>query len=299
MATGTFGTIRPADVDQKDVEMFYSYIEDRTVIPTGVTRLNPSEMLFKLNHPEQTNRILGGLYNLRLPTTIFNQLGIYTVYIRPKEMKLKILDCGILAAKPDIKGIIIDLNTVSPDDLYRFESNGLIGYRIEYLNVSTNTTEKKVQNLYRIITSCFKVEPISDNLTNTTQKSIKYRLNENSTLVFCTVTPSTAFNLKANVFPYIGTPNQEIILTNTFFDPLAIEVEMVEHTVDTLAIGIFGNQTKDVKNGTRTYYDENNEIYKQYNEYVIKDTFNDEELYEVKEEREDIDFTQEFDRITG
>ena len=38
---------------------------------------------------------------------------------------------------------------------------------------------------------------------------------------------------------------------------------------------------------------------KQYNEYVIKDTFNDEELYEVKEEREDIDFTQEFDRITG
>jgi len=299
MATGTFGTIRPADVDQKDVEMFYSYIEDRTVIPTGVTRLNPSEMLFKLNHPEQTNRILGGLYNLRLPTTIFNQLGIYTVYIRPKEMKLKILDCGILAAKPDIKGIIIDLNTVPPDDLYRFESNGLIGYRIEYLNVSTNTTEKKVQNLYRIITSCFKVEPISDNLTNTTQKSIKYRLNENSTLVFCTVTPSTAFNLKANVFPYIGTPNQEIILTNTFFDPLAIEVEMVEHTVDTLAIGIFGNQTKDVKNGTRTYYDENNEIYKQYNEYVIKDTFNDEELYEVKEEREDIDFTQEFDRITG
>lgn len=299
MATGTFGTMRPADVDQKDVEMFYSYIEDRTVIPTGVTRLNPSEMLFKLNHPEQTNRILGGLYNLRLPTTIFNQLGIYTVYIRPKEMKLKILDCGVLAAKPDIKGIIIDLNTVPPDDLYRFESNGLIGYRIEYLNVSTNTTEKKVQNLYRIITSCFKVEPISDNLTNTTQKSIKYRLNENSTLVFCTVTPSTAFNLKANVFPYIGTPNQEIILTNTFFDPLAIEVEMVEHTVDTLAIGIFGNQTKDVKNGTRTYYDENNEIYKQYNEYVIKDTFNDEELYEVKEEREDIDFTQEFDRITG
>ena len=299
MATGTFGTIRPADVDQRDVEMFYTYIEDRTVIPTNVIRLTPSEMLFKLNHPEQTNRILGGLYNLRLPTTIFNQLGVYTVYIRPKELKLKILDCGVLAAKPDIKGIIIDLNTVPPEDLYRFESNGLIGYRIEYLNTATNVTEKKVQNLYRIVTSCFKVEPISDNLSNTTQKSIKYRLNENSTLVFCTVTPSTAFNLKANVFPYIGTPNQEIILSNTFFDPVAVEVEMVEHNAQTLAIGIFGNQAKDVKNGTRTYYNKDNEIYKQYNEYVIKDTFNDEELYEVKEERTDIDFTQEFDRITG
>lgn len=149
------------------------------------------------------------------------------------------------------------------------------------------------------MTSSFKVEPISDNLNNTTQKSIKYRLNENSTLVFCTVTPSTAFSLKPNAFPYIGSPNQEIILSNTFFDPIAVEIEMVEHTIDTLAIGIFGNQAKDVKNGTRTYYNKDNEIYKQFNEYVIKDTFNNEELFEVKEEREDIDFTQEFDRITG
>jgi hypothetical protein len=100
------------------------------------------------------------------------------------------------------------------------------------------------------------------------------------------------------VYPYIGVPNQDIILSNTFFDPITMEIEMVEHDFDTLAIGIFGNQAKDIKNGTRTYYDTENEIYKQYNEYVIKDTFNDEELYEVKEEKTDIDFTQEFDRIT-
>lgn len=298
MATGTFGIIRPADVDTRDIESFYTYIKDRTEIPSSVIRLNPDEILFKLDHPETPNRILGGLYNLRLPTTTFNQLGIYTVYIRPKEIPLKILDCGVLAAKPDIKGIIIDLNTVPAEDLYRFENNGLVGYRIEYLN-TINSTERKVQNLFRIITSCFRVEPISDNLTSTTQKSIKYRINENSTLVFCTVTPSTAFNLKPNVYPYIGVPNQDIILSNTFFDPVTIELEMVEHDFDTLAIGIFGNQAKDIKNGTRTYYDSENEIYKQFNEYVIKDTFNDEELYEVKEEKTDIDFTQEFDRIKG
>lgn len=297
MATGTFGIVRPADVDTRDVESFYTYIKDRTEVPSSVIRLNPDEILFKLDHPETPNRILGGLYNLRLPTTTFNELGIYTVYIRPKEISLKILDCGVLAAKPDIKGIIIDLNTVPAEDLYRFENNGLVGYRVEYLN-TTNSTERKVQNLFRIITSCFRVEPISDNLTSTTQKSIKYRINENSTLVFCTLTPSTAFNLKPNVYPYIGVPNQDIILSNTFFDPITMEIEMVEHDFDTLAIGVFGNQAKDIKNGTRTYYDSENEIYKQYNEYVIKDTFNDEELYEVKEEKEDIDFTQEFDRIT-
>jgi hypothetical protein len=297
MATGTFGIVRPADVDTRDIESFYTFIKDRTEVPSTVIRLNPDEILFKLDHPETPNRILGGLYNLRLPTTTFNQLGIYTVYIRPKEISLKILDCGVLAAKPDIKGIIIDLNTVPAEDVYRFENNGLVGYRLEYLN-TTNTTERKVQNLFRIITSCFRVEPITDNLTSTTQKSIKYRINENSTLVFCTVTPSTAFNLKPNVYPYIGVPNQDIILSNTFFDPITMEIEMVEHDFDTLAIGIFGNQAKDIKNGTRTYYDTENEIYKQYNEYVIKDTFNDEELYEVKEEKTDIDFTQEFDRIT-
>lgn len=299
MATGTFGTIRPADIDVRDVESYYSYIKDRTVIPTNVVRLNPSEILFKLDHPEQTNRILGGLYNLRLPTTIFNQLGIYTVYLRPKEMKIKILDCGVLSAKPDIKGIIIDLNTVPAEDLYRFENNGLIGYRVEYLNTSTNTSEKKIQNLFRIITSCFKVEPVTDNLNSTTQKSIKYRINENSTLVFCTLTPSTAFALKPNTFPYIGVPNQDIILTNTFFDPITMELEMVENDFDTLAIGIFGNQTKNIQNGTRTYYDKENEIYKQFNEYVIKDDISQSTLYEVKEERTDIDFTQEFQAITG
>jgi hypothetical protein len=156
-----------------------------------------------------------------------------------------------------------------------------------------------VQNLFRIVTSCFRVEPISDNLNTTTQKSIKYRLNDASTLLFCTVTPSTAFNVKPSAFPYIGVPNQEIIISNTYFDPVALELELVEHDIDTLAIGIFGNQAKNIQNGTRTYYNNDNEIYKQFNEYVIKDDFTNENLYEVKENRTDIDFTQEFNIITG
>lgn len=297
MATGNYGNIRPADISVTDVEAFYVFSSNRTEVPSVPVRLTATEILEKIDHPEDTNRILGGLYTLKLPTTIFNQKGIYTVYIRPKEIKINILDCGILAAKPDIKGIIFDLSTAAPEDVFRFQNNGLIGYRVEYLNSDSNVTEKKIQNLFRIITSNFKVEPITDNLNNTTQKSVKYRINENSTLVFCTVSPSTSFTVKPNSFPFIGNPNQEVILTNTFFNPVALEIELVENDIDTLAIGIFGNQTKDLKTGTHTYYNEDDEIYKQFNEYVIKDTFSDEQLYEVKEEKTDIDFTQEFDRI--
>lgn len=297
MATGNFGNIRPSDAAIEDMEAFYTYSPDRITLPSAPLRLNVTEVLEQINHPEDTNRIMGGLYTLKLPSTIFSEKGIYTISIRPKEIKLRILDCGILSAKPDIKGLIFDLQNISPADVSKFENNGLIGYRIEYLNPNSNVSEKKIRNLFRIITSNFKVEPITDNLNNTTQKSIKYRINENSTLVFCTVSPSTAYSLKPNSFPFIGNPNQEVILTNTFFNPTTLEIELVEHDFDTLAIGIFGNQAKDLKTGVHTYYNPDNEIYKQFNEYVIKDNFTNEDLFEVKENKEDIDFTQEFDRI--
>ena len=297
MPTGNYGIVRPADVGVNDVEMFYTFTTDRTVIPTAPVKLNPSEILSKIDHPNEVNRIIGGLYNLRLPTNIFNKKGFYALYIRPKEINATIVDCGVLSVRPDIRGILFNLDNVSAEDVYRFENNNLVGYRIEYLNVNANNQEKKIQNLFRIITSNFKVEPVSESLTNTTQKSIKYRLNDNSTLVFCTLTPSSPFTLKPNVVPFIGVPNQKVIITNTFFDPIMVDLELSEHNFDTLAIGIFGNQTKNIQNGTHTYYNENNEIYKQFNEYVIKEEFTNTSLYEVKEEKSDIDFTQQFDSI--
>ena len=128
---------------------------------------------------------------------------------------------------------------------------------------------------------------------------MKYRLNDNSSLVFCTVTPSSAPSVKPNAVPFIGTPNQEVYLIPTFFDEVNIELELTEHDFDTLAIGLFGNQTKSVADGVRTYYDENNEIYKQFSEYVIKDDVGEEKLYEVKEEKETIDFSKDFNNISN
>jgi hypothetical protein len=299
MATGVFGTKRSADFRVQDCEIFYTYSTDRATNTTEVLTLNPAQVLEKLDDPTDSGLILGGLYNLILPTSIFNKKGFYNIVIRPKRLRLRITDCGVLSSKPDIRGVLFDLSSVPAEDVSKFENGSLIGYRIEYVTTNTASDEKKIQNLFRIITSNNKVEPVSENLNNTNQKSVKYRLNDNSTLVFCTVTPSSSPSVRPNAVPFIGLPNQEVFLIPTIFDPIHLEIELVEHDFDTLAIGLFGNQTKAVADGTRTYYNENNQIYKQFTEYVIKDDVGAEKLYEVKEEKETIDFSKDFNNISN
>jgi Mg2+ and Co2+ transporter CorA len=113
-----------------------------------------------------------------------------------------------------------------------------------------------------------------------------------------TITPSSSPSTRPNVIPFIGQPGQKIILTNTFVNPTTIEIDMVEHDASTLAHALYGNQTKAITPGIYTIYDENNQIYKQYNLYEIKDEFS-ETLYEVREERTDIDETLGLDNITN
>ena len=73
---------------------------------------------------------------------------------------------------------------------------------------------------------------------------------------------------------------------------------MVEHDATTLSYALYGNQTKAVTPGIYTIYDNNNNIYKQFNLYEIKDDLND-TLYEVRQNKTDIDQTLNFDTITG
>ena len=62
---------------------------------------------------------------------------------------------------------------------------------------------------------------------------------------------------------------------------------------------MYGNQTKSMDDGIYTVYDSDNNIYKQYNLYEIKDQFNN-LLYEVKQDRGDnIDFSKNFSNITS
>lgn len=301
MAIGSYGTIRPADVSPEDVEIILNYTPSRDETDNFVlTKLDAPSILRPYFNNADTGgnaniEILGGLYNLRLPAEQFNRIGIYTLFIRPVQIRTTILDCGVLSALPNVRGLIIDLNAVPTQYRNKFVNQGLVGFRIEYLN----SDGSKVPNFFRIITSSFFCEPVVQNLTNTSQKAIRYRYTDSSTnLIFCTLSPSSAPTNKPNAIPYIGQPNQNIIISHTYFNPLTLDIEIAEHDFSTLAIALFGNQTKSIDDGIYTLYDSDNNIYKQYNLYEIRDQFN-ELLYEVRQDRGDnIDFSKNFTNIT-
>jgi len=302
MAKGTYGTIRPSDVSPADVEILLNYTPSRDVTNNfQLSKLNASTLLTPYFHNSQTGgnagvEILGGLYNLRLPATTFNALGIYTLYIRPIEIRTKITDCGILSALPNVKGLVIDISNVAAEYRDKFVNQGLVGYRVEYLQPNG----AKIPNFFRIITSSFYCEPVTQTTTNTSTNTVRYQyVNGVTNLIFCTLSPSSAPSVKPNATPFIGQPDQNIIITNTFFNPMTLEIEMVEHDISTLAIGIFGNQTKSINDGVYTMYDSSNNIYKQYNLYEIRDQFN-QLLYEVRQDRgNNIDFSKNFANITA
>ena len=301
MATGTYGTIRPADVSPEDVEIILNYTPSRDETDNFVlTKLDAPSILKPYFNNAATGgnanvEILGGLYNLTLPSDVFNRIGIYTLYIRPAQIRTTILDCGVLSALPNVKGIVIDLNAVPSQYRNKFVNQGLVGFRVEYLN-SDGT---KIPNFFRLITSSFFCEPVLQNLTNTSQKAIRYRYTDtNTNIIFCTLSPSSSPTNKPNATPFIGQPDQSIIISNTFFNPITLDIELAEHDFSTLAIALYGNQTKSMDDGIYTLYDNDDNIYKQYNLYEIRDQFNT-LLYEVRQDRGDnIDFSKNFTSIT-
>jgi len=301
MANGVFGNVRPADVSPSDVEIFLHYSPSRDVIgDTNLTKLSPTEVLLPIENPNNTSdvsEIFGGLYTLKLPSTLFGQKGFYTIVIKPLEIRTRIVDCGVLSSQPNTKGLVFDTSSIPSEVRSRFENNGLIGYRIEYISTDNNIN-RKTPNLFRIVTSNNKAEPVNQNLTNTNQKAIRYRFNDNSTLSFLTLTPSSSSNVKANIFPFIGEPNQEVIITNTFFNPVTVEVEMVEYDTESIAIGLFGNHSKSLEDGMYTIYNFTNEIYAQYNLFEIKESTTGVPLFEIRERRNNIDFGKAFDIVS-
>ncbi len=301
MAVGSYGTIRPADVSPADVDIYYHYVSGRTAgAEVQFEKIdNSQDILTPVFHNANTGgnantEILGGLYNLKLESSRFSELGIYTLYLRPRQIRATVTDCGVLASLPSVRGLVIDISQLDTADTNKFVPQGLVGYRIEYLDDDGS----KIPNFFRIVTSSFYCEPVTSNLTNSSQKAIRYRYSDITTnLMFLTLTPSSSPTSRPNTIPFIGQPNQNIILSNTFFNPVMLEVEMVEHDATTLAHALYGNQSKSVEDGIYTIYDQNNNIYKQFNLYEIKDDVN-ETLYEVREKRDNIDESLNFDVIT-
>ena len=302
MAIASYGTVRGSDVSPEDVQIILNYTPTRDITDNFVlTQLDAQSILKPYFNNTETGgnagvEVLGGLYNLTLPADTFNAVGIYTLYLRPAQIRTIITDCGVLSALPNVKGIIIDISNVPAQYQNKFVAQGLTGFRVEYLNPDGS----KIPNFFRIITSAFFCEPVITNEVNVTQKSIRYRyVDGDSNLIFLTLSPSSSPTNKPNATPFIGQPNQSIIITNTFFNPLTLEIEMVEYDISSLAIALYGNQTKSIDDGIYTIYDAENNIYRQYNLYEIRDQFNA-LLYEVRQSRgTNIDFSKNFTNITG
>ena len=286
----TYGNVKSAFIDpQKDVEIFYHYrptlnsedinyrkfkiIED---VNSVFTTVEIEDTAKNANGEPFPNAILPGIYNLSLPVNIFGRKGFYTVFIRPKEIYCTITDVGALGAYPDVRGIILDMKNID-NDRAMFGNDNLVGYRIEYLD-----TNLERQDYYRLITSNNFAEPITQNLTSSNTNSNAYRFNESGTLVFLTLSPSTSPSFKASSKPYIGTPNQTIIISNTKFDPVCLRIEICENDFDTIATSIDGNQIRSLDNGLLTTYNDDMEIFRQFEFYTLKDNYNKNAKFEVK-----------------
>ena len=291
----TYGIVKPGMVDiEKDVEIWYHYMPSRTGVDASFQnfkRYNEvSDILsYATIDPNDNsfndNRLIG-MYNLNLPIDVFGNKGIYTIYIKPREYRCTIKDVGVLSAYENTRGIVIDLSELDEGTNESFfANNNLIGYRVEYF--TQRTYDRQREDFYRIITSNNKCEPVTQALTSVYSTSNGYRFNDAGTLCFLTVTPSSNPSFRSNSQPYIGAPSQTITITNTKFDPITIEVEIVEHDIETLSIMQEGNVVRDLDRGRVTHYNFDNEIYKQYEFFTVKDNYTTNSIAEVKVDTSD------------
>ena len=285
MSSGVFGSVRPAKLTpSRDVEILYKYAPSpgRTASDfNGYKTLDAAECLVPCTENDNEESVIAGMFTLRLPLDRFNQKGIYNVYVRPKECITTIVDVSVLAAYPDIKGIVLNITDDSLSGL-----DDLTGYRVEFDDGTT-----------RLIKSCNRCEPVIVNTGDGYPKSTRYNLTDSSSnYVFCTVTPSSAPTFKPNAAPYIGEPGVQVRVINTLFSPKMLQIEMVTHDFDTISTMLEGDQANDRDNAIITIYNEDKDIYKQFDYYVLKDDLGN-PLYNIKVQRTNIDSSQSYDNV--
>lgn len=294
--SGMYGTVKAADINiSNDVEIFYNYREsiNSDLNELNFETLNPNTVLSECRNGQIG--VISGLFNLKLPLDKFNRKGFYTIYIRPKEYEVSILDVGTLAAFPDVRGIVFgvkdNMDIVTPNAA---TSNAFVGYRVEYIN---NDNNKKTGD-FKIITSSNLVDVTTYALNNTSSKSTKYFYTNvsNTDKLFCTVTPSLSSTYMPNNFPYIGTSSERVKIVNTKFNPIMLELELVEHDDETIAYMLEGNQLIDKDSALITTFNDKGEIYHQSEYGAYKDEYG-KPLYEFKKTRDNIDFNQNLNNL--
>lgn len=299
MSIGAYGTVIPIHIANVDipnlVDISFTYHESRTYdsLSNGEFKHLDSSVLTQARREmddSSADVYIEGMYNLQLPISEFNKKGFYTVYIKPKEIEAVITDVGNLTAFPNVRGIVLDTAQISNSSIRSKArtNNELVGYRIVYLDENGRR-----QDYYRIITSSNKCEPVIQAPNSSSDKSYTYRYEDSSSLIFVTVSPSSAPTFKSNATPYIGKPTQKILLVNTLFEPIQIDIEMTTHDADTISYMLENSQLRDLDNGLVTTFNDENEIYHQSEHFTLKDQYTGAPVYEVKENKTNsIDFSQ-------
>lgn len=296
---GAYGTVIPINIANEDipnlVDISYCYHEKRSYDSLSNADFHKLDSAIltqarRIREDDDVDDFVEGMYNLQLPLSEFNKKGFYSVYIKPKEIEAVIADVSTLTAFPNVRGLIIDTTQIENSSIRTKsrKNNELVGYRIIYLDDNGAR-----QDYYRIITSNNRCEPVIQAPTSSSDKTYTYRYEDSSTLTFVTVSPSSAPSFKDNALPYIGKPTQKILLVNTFFEPIMIDIEMASHDADTISYMLENSQLRDLDNGLVTTYNDNGEIYHQAEHYTLKDQYTGKPVFEVKKDKGDtIDFSQ-------
>lgn len=299
MSLGCYGTVIPISIANVDipnlVDISYCYHETRSYDSISNTNFKhlESSILTQAKRVKESGDVdeyIEGMYNLQLPLSEFNKKGFYTVYIKPKEIEAVITDVGRLTAFPNVNGLVLDTAQIQNNSIRTKarKNNELVGYRIIYLDENGNR-----QDYYRVITSNNKCEPVVSAPNSSSDKSYTYRYEDSSSLIFVTVSPSSAPTFKSNALPYIGKATQKILLVNTLFEPIQIDIEMTTHDADTISYMLENSQLRDLDNGLVTTFNNENEIYHQAEHFSLKDNYTGKPVFEVKQNKKNsIDFSQ-------
>ena len=284
MAVGNYGTVKMADCDFNDVDVLYSFSSDRESL--GDIGFQP---IYNSVTNNEFRKMLGGDggYKLRLPASIFNQLGFYLLLIRPKLFQTEIVDCSFVITNNDQEIQISKKGIVIPK--LEFQSTGsLVGYQLEYFD----DNGVKIKNFHRIITSSDLVS-VNPNNNTTNSSSTTYVLDPNGNHLFITLTPDEASLITNQASSDLGKSGQEILISNTFFDPIMVEVEMVDQSIKTLSYVLYGNSTRDLETGVYSIFDDKGNVYRQYNLLTRKKQFSEGNI-DIKEERDNVNRAQNF-----
>jgi len=287
MSVGIYGTKVLSNVNSNDVDVLYSYTASRE------TPTNPQMApLFGAISDNEFKKLIGadGVYELRLPASIFNRLGFYTVLIKPKSFETTIIDCSVVVTNTDTEIQISKKGIIIPK--LQFQSPGsLIGYMIEYFDENG----VKTKNFHRIVTTS-EVVSVSTNNNNANASSNTYVLDPNGTNLFLTLTPDERNLISNSQQVNLGNAGQKILITATSFDPTVIQIEMVDQTVKTLSYALYGNTIRDNASGKYRVFDENGFLFREFNLLTRKSQFTSGEL-DYKQRIINPDLTQTFNAI--